>query len=361
MPCYNSAHELGRVLEAYENQIGADDFELIAIDDSSTDDTHARLTAYQPRRFSLRIERTPSNQGPAAARNLGIAKAAAPLILIVGADILPTEKLVWGHLVAHKLNPQPEYAILGRLEWPPDLPVNTLMAHIDGVGAQQFSFHYLRDGQEYDFRHFYTSNISIKAGFLKATGQWFDVGFPYAAFEDAELAYRLSKRGLKIRYAAALVGYHYHYHTVWSFTKRQRLAGQMACLLTARHPGLRYQFREQYLRIARLFRHPKAILADQPFQRLADLEEMTCHLLSFYEWNANPLLDRLYAAVLDYFYYDGVIEGLLGRSKVARRLRTAHAWVYLVPALRWFFTEAARTQVPVVDSSRMEWLNVYWQ
>jgi glycosyltransferase involved in cell wall biosynthesis len=361
MPCYNSAHELARTLGAYDNQVGVEDFELIAIDDGSTDDTHAVLTSYQPRRFTLRVEHTQANQGPAAARNLGVAKAAAPLILIVGADILPAEKLVWGHMVAHKINQQPEYAILGRVEWPFDLPVNTLMTHIDGVGAQQFSYYYLRDGQEYDFRHFYTSNISIKAGFLKSTDHWFDVEFPFAAFEDAELAYRLSKKGLKIRYCAGITGYHYHYHTIWTFSKRQRKAGMMACLLTAKHPGLRYQFREQYLRIARLLKHPKAILSDQPIQRLAELEEMTCHLLSYYEWNPNSLLDRLYSSVLDYFYYDGVVEGLFGSSKRAQRLRTAHAQVYIVPALKWYFTEAARMQIPVVDPSRLEWLNLYWQ
>ncbi len=134
----------------------------------------------------------------------------------------------------------------------------------------------------------------------------------------------------------------------------------MACLLTARHPGLRYQFREQYLRIARLLRRPGALLANPPFQRLAELEEMTCRLLSFYEWNANPLLDRLYPAVLDYFYYDGVIEGLFGGSRLARRLRTAHARIYLAPALRWFFTEAAQARVPVVDPSRLAWLETNW-
>ena len=61
-------------------------------------------------------------------------------ILIVGDDILPDKNLLWGHLIAHKRYQDSNVAILGRIAWPKDLPTNTLMAHIDGIGAQQFRY-----------------------------------------------------------------------------------------------------------------------------------------------------------------------------------------------------------------------------
>jgi glycosyltransferase involved in cell wall biosynthesis len=356
MPCYNRGHNLINVLRAYDRQVGAGDFELIAVDDASSDNTYEVLTSFHPAHYTLRVERQGKNQGPAAARNRGIALAASPVLLFVGDDILPAENLAWGHLTAHKIYREKEIAILGKIVWPDNLPINTLMAHIDGIGAQQFSYYFLQDGHEYDFRHFYTANISIKTEMLKLLRAWFSTDFPFAAFEDAELAYRLSRRGLHIRYSSALVGYHYHYHNIWTFAERQRKAGKMACLLISKHRLLVYKFRAQLIRVAGLLFRFKSLRHPTSPRILKELEETTCHMLSFYEWNPNQLLDWLYLRVLDYFYYDGVISGLFGESQMAQRLRGVHAARYLVPALLEYQNEAARSHIPTLDASRLEWL-----
>jgi len=342
MPCYNRAHDLINVLEAYERQLGDEPFELIAVDDASTDATLSVLKSFRPSRFTLHFERQAANQGPAAARNRGIAEADAPLLLIVGDDILPDENLVRGHLAAHRFYRDETVAILGRVVWPEDVLVHTLMAHIDGIGQQQFSYHYLRSGQAYDFRHFYTANISIRKDFLTSLDQWFDTTFTYAALEDAELAYRLSKQGLRIIYTAHLVGYHYHYHNIWSFTRRQRNSGLMANVLTRKHPGLRYQFRAQYLRLLHLLALPRALLFPFSQKRIDQLETITCRLLDFYEWNENPLLDWLYLAVLDHFYYDGFIRGFFKHPEQVAYVRQAHARYYLLPALKTFLRDSSK-------------------
>jgi len=348
MPCFNRADNLIRVLQAYDQQRGEEPFELVAVDDGSQDETYDILASYHPTRFTLRTYQMESNQGPAAARNRAIEKAQSPLLLIVGDDIVPAEDLVQGHITAHYLHPKPETAILGKVTWPDDMPKNTLMAHIDGVGAQQFSYHYLKDGEEYDFRHFYTANISIKSGFLKAQERWFDTDFHFAAFEDAELAYRLSKHGMHILYSSTLVGYHYHPHNIWTFSKRQHNSGVMATILLRKHPALNYMFRAQYYRFLNLLKRPKAVLQPHPPGTIGWLEDMTCGLLSLYEWDYKPSLDRLYLAVLDYFYYDGVFEGLL-KPGLAWRMRSAHASGYLLPALTGFLQEASAQKDPIPE------------
>ena len=238
MPCYNKEYELQRILEAYDRQDSGEKFEIVAIDDGSIDGTLALLSGYQPVHFDLQIHRLTKNSGPAAARNLGISVAKGSLLLFVGDDILPTDNFISQHLVAHENYKETHVAILGLTTWPPDIPINAVMLHIDGVGAEQFSYYYMREGQEYDFRHFYTSNVSIKADFLRSTHPWFDTTFPYAAYEDVELAYRLSKKGLCIIYSSKPKAYHYHYHNVWTFSKRQYRAGLMACHLLKKHPEL---------------------------------------------------------------------------------------------------------------------------
>ena len=54
MPCYNRAHDLQRVLQAYDQQTGQPPFEIIAIDDASTDATYQVLSSYQPQTINCK-------------------------------------------------------------------------------------------------------------------------------------------------------------------------------------------------------------------------------------------------------------------------------------------------------------------
>ena len=353
MPCYNHAFDLGRILARYDQQDTREPFELIAIDDASHDRTYEVLCAYRPQHFHLRVVRQERNQGPAAARNRGIALAQSPLVAFVGDDILPERDFVRGHLDAHRRFARPEIAVLGQTVWGADQAVNSLMEYIDGQGAQQFSYFYLRDGREYDFRHLYTSNISLKREMLVAEGCWFDTDFPYAAFEDAELGYRLSKRGLRILYHAGVLAYHYHYHTIWSFSTRQFVSGLSSRTMVKKHPELKFfpSFRGHYRRIAAMLPRAYQLSGEQA----AGLDRLACHFASFYEWYPDPKVYLLYAPLLDYFYYNGVIKAVLGDQAYESWAHGAHAQAYLVPALGKFSTYARAEKIPLpvgIDENR---------
>jgi glycosyltransferase involved in cell wall biosynthesis len=332
MPCYNREYDLRRVLEAYDQQDNTLPFELIAVDDASIDHTYELLNSYRPKHYSLIIERQATNQGPAAARNRGIALAQAPLILFVGDDILPTTGFLRQHIEAHTLHPDLTTVILGCTTWPADITMNTLMAHIDGVGAQQFSYHYLREGQEYDFRHFYTSNISIKTKFLKSLEHWFDTDFTYAAFEDAELAYRLSKKGLQILYVSAPLAYHYHYHTIWTFSKRQYVAGLMACVLVKKHPELSslIKGRGWQKRVwSWLF---QTALHGKPKIHYESMEIKILSQASSYEAQPYTNIIYFYEHALNYFFTKGLIFGSFSKN-IAQRVNSIYAQQKLTPLL----------------------------
>jgi glycosyltransferase involved in cell wall biosynthesis len=332
MPCYNREYDLQRVLEAYDRQDVALPFELIAVDDASIDNTYELLTSYQPKHYSLIVERLATNQGPAAARNRGIALAQAPLTLFVGDDILPTPGFVRQHSEAHDLHPNLTTAILGCTTWPPDITINTLMVHIDGMGAQQFSYYYLRDGQEYDFRHFYTSNISIKTDFLKSLDHWFDTDFTYAAFEDAELAYRLLKKGLRIWYVSAPLAYHYHYHTIWTFSKRQYLSGLMACLLVKKHPQLSSLIKGRGWRMRVWSWLFQSAFRKSPKINFENMEIKILSQASSDEAQSQINTDNLYLQVLNYFFTKGLIYGTFSKD-IARRVNAIYAQQKLAPLL----------------------------
>lgn len=70
LPTYNRAHTLGRAVDSVLRQT-FDDFELIIIDDGSTDESDAVLRAYLSA-GRARVIRQSSNKGCAEARNLGL-------------------------------------------------------------------------------------------------------------------------------------------------------------------------------------------------------------------------------------------------------------------------------------------------
>ena len=347
MPCYNRAYDLHRILLAYDQQAGREPFELIAVDDASTDETYAVLTGFRPRNFSYKTIRQETNRGPAAARNLGIRQARGAVILFVGDDILPDRDLVKGHLAAHRKYPSAETAILGQVMWGEDLPVNTLMAHIDGIGAQQFSYYYLKNEQPYDFRHFYTANISLKRELLFRADKWFDEDFAYAAFEDVELSFRLSRASMQIIYCAPLVGYHYHYHTIWSFSIRQYRAGLMSCVIVEKHPAVaRLAWGPNWKKKISIWKMLLK-LGYKPSLDVDWLESQALQLGGFYEWQPHPLLDHFYLQILTYYYYKGILEGSFGETANGKKLGQVYASQTLAPLLAWFIRQSLDMQQPL--------------
>lgn len=349
MPSYNRAYDLKRVLEAYDRQTTKEMFELIVVDDCSQDETYQVLTSFRPQHYKLRIERQERNAGQGAARNRAIPLVQSPLVAFVGDDIFPDTKFVQGHLEAHKRFPQESAAILGQIHWPNDMPCNSLMAHIDGIGAEQFSYHYLQDGQEYDYRHFYTSNISLHTNFLCSINTWFDLDFVLYGFEDIELAYRLSKKGLKIVYQASIGASHYHYHSVWTFLERQLKCGLMAVVLTRKHPELNFLIRTPLLQVLGLFLRPWLLIRKSTEKERTWVETLAYRLASFYEWDENPILDYFYVELLRYAYFSGVLQGVLGKSKFGPRARDLYCTNYLIPVLLNYVDQAIKTDVPLPE------------
>ena len=84
MAAYNSAGTIGQAIGSVLLQT-REDWELVVVDDGSTDDTAAIASSFGDER--IRIVRR-QNGGPAAARNAGIAAARTPLVSMLDSDDL---------------------------------------------------------------------------------------------------------------------------------------------------------------------------------------------------------------------------------------------------------------------------------
>lgn len=83
IPTYNRARLLARALDSVVAQT-FDDFEVLVVDDGSTDDTEETVAAYADRR--IRYLRQPQNAGVAAARNRGLRESRGELIAFLDSD-----------------------------------------------------------------------------------------------------------------------------------------------------------------------------------------------------------------------------------------------------------------------------------
>jgi glycosyltransferase involved in cell wall biosynthesis len=87
MAAYNAVLYVGDALRALRHSVGTHDFEVVLVDDGSTDGTAdaAEMARFGP---DLRVYRLPSNAGSAAARNFGASHARGEFIAVADADDL---------------------------------------------------------------------------------------------------------------------------------------------------------------------------------------------------------------------------------------------------------------------------------
>ena len=324
IPTYNRATDLLRTLAAYERQVSDLCFEVVVVDDGGSDGTAERLAVLRPRRYDLRFLRQ-DNAGPAAARNRALDAARAELVLITGDDIEPADDLLLRHWQAHRAAADPRVAVLGLTCWPAALPLSPTMAHIDGAGAQQFNYGWLKAGRLYDFRHFYTSNVSLRRDFLQSIGG-FSTRFPAAAFEDAEIAYRLSLRGLRILYHPEARASHHHPYDHESFFRRQERCGAMAVTLKDLHPEIAPLLAFHDLELAALNRARRALppvldaaTEDAVHDRIRRLEQGAVH-------RATALAAAEHALLKVYFHW-AFLRGAAPAADLPDARQAADAWM----------------------------------
>ena len=85
MPTYNAQRFIAESIESVIAQT-VDDWELLVVDDASTDATKQIIAKYQEQDGRIRLLARPSNQGPAYARNFALDQARGQWIAFIDSD-----------------------------------------------------------------------------------------------------------------------------------------------------------------------------------------------------------------------------------------------------------------------------------
>ena len=203
VPAYNAQDSLGATLESLLAQDYAP-FEIVVVDDGSTDATRAVAATFP----TIRCLEQP-NQGPAVARNTGMAAARGEFFAFVDADdLVPGTKLrvQAGFLVEH-----PSVGcVLGRQE-----------IVLDGVEAPSWMTH---DAIYGDLDGIPLISAMVRRSVIDEIGG-FDPAF--VPSEDRDLIVRMKERGIEVSVLPDLVLYRRFHGSNLSFHR------------PAKHPLLR--------------------------------------------------------------------------------------------------------------------------
>jgi len=216
IPAYNRKFKLQNCLDSlFSQDYPRDAFEIIVIDDGSTDGTGRMLAELSKTNPNLRYF-AQAHKGPAAARNLGIKQAQAEIIGFTDSDCLPDKGWIKGMVDAHR-SQEHMAAIGGVTEVAPDNTKARVSQSLSDGAIET------RIGTRPETIFFPTCNVSFKRGYLDGG---FNELFPLPAGEDLDFFWRLFKNGARFSHNKEIKVFHDCHADLISFLRQAYMYGR---------------------------------------------------------------------------------------------------------------------------------------
>ncbi len=185
VPTYNARLQLARCLEALCRSEYTD-FEVLVVDDGSTDNTHQIVE-----RYGARYVRMPVSMGPGAARNLGVQQAAGEIVVFVDADVVPPPDALG--LMVETLERDLELAALFG-------SYDTAPAWRDFLSQyKNLMHHFVHQSSSERAVTFWAGCGAMRKAVFEEFGGFNADKYRHPSIEDIDLGLRLTRAGRKIR------------------------------------------------------------------------------------------------------------------------------------------------------------------
>jgi glycosyltransferase involved in cell wall biosynthesis len=238
IPTFNRASTLARTIDRIESQtVSSENYEVIVVDNASTDDTRLVLEAKSGKYSNLKVLFQPK-PGAAATRNAGLREAVGDIVLFIDNDIIADPDLIEKHLEYHGRSSR--LGVIGNVITPWYDSVDPFLRYLRHRGIYN---PYTITSGPIDFSYYHTGNVSTPRLLLLETGGFNEDFFLYG-MEDIELGYRLEKLGTQMINGEQARATHDYFPTYEEFIDRCEQAGYSLGKLIELHPDLQKRFVE---------------------------------------------------------------------------------------------------------------------
>ncbi|HEV2669969.1 MAG TPA: glycosyltransferase, partial [Gemmatimonadales bacterium] len=216
---YNGSRTIRECLEGLQ-RLDYADYEVIVVDDGSTDRTAAIAQEYD-----CRLIRTP-NRGLSSARNTGLEAATGEIVAYLDDDAYPDPHWL-GYLAATFLSTS--HAAVGgpNIAPPGDGPIAECVARSPGG-----PIHVLLTDRVAE--HIPGCNMAFRKACLQAIGG-FDAKFRVAG-DDVDVCWRLQERGWTLGFSPAAMVWHHRRNSIRAYWKQQIGYGRAEAMLERKWP-----------------------------------------------------------------------------------------------------------------------------
>jgi GT2 family glycosyltransferase len=351
-------------LAALEKQsVLADEFEVIVVDYGSGDEAR-RAILEQGFPYAVHYHQSREDPRAGAARNAAVAHAQGELVLFLGEDSIPDERLLEEHLRAHASAPDPRTAVAGEIGPCPLVGDHASLPEAGAPGAFVLSAP-IRAGtgsRAIDATRLDIGNASFKRVFLAdamRSGVRVNPELTGAAFQGADLAVQLQPLGLRVEAWPDARAYLKTAEDFQSMASREYAAGRDAVTVFRTHPALDHDLDVKWIAdahagVSRLAERPRLRQAIAEFDARTDdlLQSLVGSLDELVRAERESQTGAAEIGIDDRRLF-GAVEAAVVLTKDVHRTRgKVRAWYSSDPD-----PEVALTAGPLMTATRkIEWL-----
>lgn len=237
IPTYNRKEELRGLFDYLDKQtLPSRLFEIIVVDDGSTDDTTAYLKNLIEKGKDNPLFCYQQNQGPGAARNRGMAMSRANIFAFIDTDCRPLPS--WLEELIRPFSDKQVGAVGGAEEYMPEDSVLGQAIHfcmtsplttggLRGKSGRKLANYYPR-----------TFNMAISREAFNRAGGFRPFGHGPIYGEDIELSFRIKEAGFSLLYNEGAKVHHRRRVTVRQFFNQLLKMGEARVTLARLHPEM---------------------------------------------------------------------------------------------------------------------------
>jgi cellulose synthase/poly-beta-1,6-N-acetylglucosamine synthase-like glycosyltransferase len=207
------------VLALLDQTLPREEYEVIVVDDGSSDDTARRAE-----KSGARVLQLASNVGPAAARNAGVAVARGEVVVFTDADCEPTPQFL-AALTEHLRDPD-----VGGTK---GVYLSKQRALVARFVQYEYESRYRHTARHNALDFVDTYACCFRRADINRIGG-FDPKLRIC--EDQDMSFRLAEAGVRVRFAPDARTYHLHCANLWAYMGKKFHIARWKIRVLRRHP-----------------------------------------------------------------------------------------------------------------------------